>query len=301
MKIAILGAGAMGCLLASYLCEQNEVWLIDSWQDQIDIIARSGLRRECDGKQTLHHPLATHEPEAAADCDTVLVLVKSHQTGWAAEQAKSLRAGLVITLQNGIGNADILAQSLGKQRVSQGVTSLGATLLGPGIVRHAGMGSTVFANTSDYAALNALVQCFNACGLPAELSNSLDSVLWGKLIVNVGINALTALLRVPNGRLAEIPEARVILEQAVAEAVAVAAAQGIALPYANAVEHVLSVAHATAGNRSSMLQDVLRGSPSEIAMINGAVLRAGRELGLATPVNELLTNLVAALDARCDA
>lgn len=302
MRIAIIGAGAMGCLLASYLCNHADLWLLDAWQEQIDTITHSGLLREHDGEQTMHYPQATSNPQAAAPCDVVLVLVKSHQTVWAAQQAHILlrqpapghTETLVITLQNGVGNHEILAETLGASHVSQGVTSLGATLLGPGKVRHAGMGSSIFANTSNSDVLKELVACFNACGLPAELSDNLDTLVWGKLIINVGINALTALLRVPNGALADIPQARAILAQAVAEAVTVAHAQGIVLPYSNAEEHVLSVVRATAGNRSSMLQDVLRGSPTEIAVINGAVVRAAKALGISTPVNETLMLLVEA-------
>jgi 2-dehydropantoate 2-reductase len=147
----------------------------------------------------------------------------------------------------------------------------------------------------------ALAELFNACGLPAELSHDLDALIWSKLLVNVGINALTALLRVPNGVLAEAAEARALMAQAVAEAVAVARARGTALAEADPLEHVLAVARATGANRSSMLQDVLRGSPTEIAAINGAVVREGRRLGVPTPVNSLLTSLVQALDATPDA
>ncbi len=120
-------------------------------------------------------------------------------------------------------------------------------------------------------------------------------------MVNAGINALTALLRVSNGALAEAAEVRALVAQAVAEAAAVAEALGIRLPYDDPLAHVLAVARATGANRSSMLQDVLRGSPTEIAAINGAVLREGRRLGVATPVNQLLAELMAALDATAQA
>jgi 2-dehydropantoate 2-reductase len=254
----------------------------------------------------------------------VLILVKAHQTIWAAQQAdllighenRGLRAKqeasplspqslglktLVVTLQNGVGNRELLEQALGADRVGQGVTALGATLLGPGRVRHAGQGKTVFGTAPDQLSMAALAELFNACDLPAELSHDLDALIWSKLLVNVGINALTALLRVPNGVLAEAAEARALMAQAVAEAVAVARARGTALAEADPLEHVLAVARATGANRSSMLQDVLRGSPTEIAAINGAVVREGRRLGVPTPVNSLLTSLVQALDATPDA
>jgi 2-dehydropantoate 2-reductase len=208
---------------------------------------------------------------------------------------------LVVTLQNGVGNREILAARLGEGRVGQGVTALGATLLGPGRVRHAGPGATLFGSSPQAEGMAALAALFRSCELPAELSDDLEALVWGKLVVNVGINALTALLRIPNGVLAAVPAARSLAEQAVAEAVTVAAARGTRLPYDDALAHVLGVAQATGANRSSMLQDVLRGSPTEVAAINGAVVREGRRLGVATPVNALLTALVSALDATAQA
>jgi len=320
MKIGIVGAGAMGSLLGFYLCEHAEVWMLDPWQAHVEAINAGGLCRELGGMEETCYPHATSDPSAIGPCDVVLVLVKAHQTAWAAEQARllirterkglrtesqidslgpqsSVLSPLVVTLQNGIGNRELLAEALGAGRVGQGVTSLGATLLGPGRVRHAGQGTTVFGAAPNRAGMAALAELFSACDLPAELSDDLDALVWGKLVVNVGINALTALLRVPNGALADTPAARELLAEAVAEAVAVAAARGTPLPYTNPLEHVLAVARATAANRSSMLQDAMRGSVTEIATINGAVVREGQRLGVPTPVNYLLTALVQALDA----
>jgi 2-dehydropantoate 2-reductase len=324
MKIGIIGAGAMGSLLGFYLCEHAEVWLLDRWQAQVEAIERDGLRRELDGHEATHHPRAASDPQAIGLCDAVLVLVKAHQTAWAAEQARllirtegrgmrtagiadplsphsSVLSSLVVTLQNGVGNRELLAAALGEDRVGQAVTALGATLVGPGRVRHAGQGTTVFGSAPDRAGMAALAALFSSCGLPAELTDDLDALVWGKLVVNVGINALTALLRVPNGALATTAEARELVAQAVTEAVAVAQARGTRLPEADPLAHVLAVAQATGANRSSMLQDALRGSPTEIATINGAVVREGQRIGVPTPVNSMLTALVRALDATTDA
>lgn len=301
----------MGGLLGFYLSAAAEVWLLDAWRAQVEAINADGLRCERDGAEALRHPRAAVDPAAIGPCDIALVLVKAHQTGWAAEQARALLKPpsgpggwpdgtpqtLVVTLQNGVGNREALAQALGDERVGQGVTSLGATLLGPGRVRHAGQGVTVFGRAPDPAGMAALAALFDACGLPAELSDDLDALVWSKLAINAGINALTALLRVHNGALASTPQARALLEQAVAEAVAVARARGVALREDEMQARALAVAQATGANRSSMLQDVLRGSPSEIATINGAVAREGRRLGVPTPLNDALAALVTALDA----
>lgn len=301
MKIAIIGAGAMGCLLASYLDTQHTITLIDQWQAQIDHIRTHGLRRERDEHITTSHPHATTNPDDARDSDVVIVMVKYHQTAWAAEQATHALAtnGLCITLQNGIGGAEILSNVLGAQRVSQGVTSLGATLLEIGYVKHAGLGESVFASNHPSPHLPQLVNAFNDAHLPARQLADIDSLIWGKLIVNAGINALTAILRVRNGELDTHHGARQLVTAVINEAVAVAQAHCINLPYDDPVAHVLQVARATAENRSSTLQDVLRGSPSEIATINGAVVNAGFEVGVATPVNQLLTQLMHIID-ECD-
>lgn len=298
MKLAIIGAGAMGSLLGFYLCAEAEVWLLDPWQAHVDAMNAGGLVCELNGVTETRHPYATTNPAEIGLCDAVLVLVKAAQTPWAAAQARSLcgPTTLVVTLQNGVGNREILAEQLGPEHVGQGVTALGATLLGPGHVRHAGQGTTIFSAAPERAGMAALAALFSACGLPAELSDDLEALVWGKLVVNVGINALTALLRVPNGALAALPEAQALMAAAVAEAVAVAQARGTLLPYSHPLEHVLAVARATGANRSSMLQDVLRGSPTEISTINGAVVREGLRWGVPTPVNQLLTQLVQALD-----
>jgi 2-dehydropantoate 2-reductase len=321
MKIGIIGAGALGSLIAFYLSAHADVWLLSRRQEQIDAINRNGLRCELDGVADIRRPHAAAEPDTIGPCDMVLVLTKSYATAWAAEQAHNLlgtknqeprtnqsttsgsrfsvlgSSSLVVTLQNGLGNRALLAAALGDTRVGQGVTSLGATLLGLGHVRHAGQGTTVFASAPDRAGMAVLVDLFNTCGLPAELSEDLDALVWGKLVVNVGINALTALLRVPNGALAASDDARALMAGAIAEAAAVAQARGIALPYSDPLAHTLAVAQTTSANYSSMLQDVLRGSPTEIDAINGAIAREGLRLGVPTPINSMLATLIHALEA----
>jgi 2-dehydropantoate 2-reductase len=302
MKLAIIGAGAMGSLLGFYLSQMAEVWLLDSWAAHVEAINNVGISCERDGDGQIRRCHATTDPAAIGPCDCVLVLTKAAQTGWAAEMVAQLASVIsgqpvvVYTLQNGIGNRELLAERLGAERVGQGVSSLGATLLGPGRVRHAGMGATIFGSMPDTRQANALAALFTDCGLPAEVSANLESLVWGKLMANIAINALTALLRVPNGLIATNPGIRQLAEAAVAEAAAVAAARGVQLPYPDPVAHALSVAAATGANHSSMLQDAIRGAPTEIATINGAVCREGRKLGVPTPVNDMLTSLVQALD-----
>jgi 2-dehydropantoate 2-reductase len=302
MKIAIIGAGAMGCLFGGKLSSAAEVWLIDPWAEHVAALETKGLELlELDGSaQTLRVRVVPDANAIREPIDLALIFVKAHQTEWAAQQAARILSaqGLVLTLQNGLGNLETIANAVGAARAVQGVTAHGATLLGPGRVRHAGVGATHIATRRDIAErAQAITALFNQVGFETHLSDNLDTLVWGKLVVNAGINALTAILRVPNGLLAEIPAARALLEQAVVEAVAVVQAKHIELPYPNAVERVVNVARATAANRSSMLQDVLRGAPTEIRVINGAVVREGEHVGIPTPVNRLLTQLVEAIEA----
>lgn len=303
MKIALIGVGAMGSLFAAYLAPWAEVVMIGHWAAQLAALQAQGLTVvHPNGRQT-HHPIqSTHATTLASvpPADLVLILVKSYQTPRAAALATDLLApeGIALTLQNGLGNLEQIAAAVGAHRTVQGVTAQGATMLGPGKVRHAGHGPTHLAQTPPTAVrLAAVAACFRRAGLETHLVDEMDSLVWGKLAVNAGINPLTALLRVPNGYLAENEQARKIMSLAAAETAAVAQAQGILLPYSSAAQRTLEVAEATGANHSSMLQDVLRGAPTEIEAICGAVVAYGRRFHVPTPVNEQLLKWVREIES----
>jgi len=302
MKIAVIGAGAMGCLWGARLSPLAEVWLIDRWVEHVAAMQREGLRLiELDGTEQVIPVRATTGPaEVGDDVDLAIILVKSPGTPLAARLAAALLKpeGLALSLQNGLGNVEQLAAVLGAGRVMPGVTSHGATRLGPGRVRHAGLGPTHLATRPEIAArVQQIGDLFNRAGFETHLSADLEALLWGKLIINAGINALTAVLRLPNRALAEVEPAAALMAAAVAEAVRVAQAKKITLPYADPQAQAKQVALATGRNHSSMLADVLRARPTEIEAINGAIVREGRQLGLDAPVNQLLVWLVQALEA----
>lgn len=301
MKIAVIGAGAMGSLFGAYLTQAGEsVTVVDIWPEHIRAIQKQGLILESANGEQMFPLVATTEIHQLESVDLVILFVKSAATRAAALSAATIlrQDGRILTLQNGLGNAETIADVIGRERVLVGTTAQGATMLGPGRVRHAGQGDTHIGKMQggvdqfcqDVAAI------LSRSGLPAFVETDVRGLVWGKLVVNTGINALTALLRLRNGQLVELPETKKLLEMAVAEAVQVAKAAGIQLPYSDPVEKVVSVAIATKNNQSSMLQDILRGSPTEIAVINGAIVREGERLGVATPVNQTLTLLVRSLE-----
>ena len=300
MRIAVVGAGAMGSLFGGKLSVVTEVTLLDTWAEHVAAMQRDGLRIvELDGRETTIPVTATADPAAVLEVDLVIIFVKSHGTRQASLWASRFLApgGLALTLQNGVGNGEMMAEALGADRVVAGVTSHGATLLGPGRVRHAGCGPTHIATRPEIAArLSGVAAVFEQAGFEVHLSDDLESLVWGKLIINVGINGLTAILRVPNGQLVEIPAASALMAQAVEEAEAVCQAKGISLPYDDPLGRVQEVARATATNRASMLQDVLRGVPTEIGVINEAIVREGKRLGIPTPVNEFIVTTIRAIE-----
>jgi 2-dehydropantoate 2-reductase len=290
----------MGGLFGGKLSTVAHVTLLDPWAEHVAAMQQGGLRiAELDGGETTIPVTATTDPAAVPEVDLAIIFVKAHATRQASQWARGFLApdGLALTLQNGVGNAETMAKVLAADRVVAGVTSHGATLLGPGHVRHAGKGPTHIATRSDVAErLSAIATVFEQAGFEVHLSDNLDSLVWGKLVINVGINALTGILRVPNGQLVEIPAASELMAQVVAEAVAVCQAKGIILPYDDPLDRVQAVARATATNRASMLQDVLRGVPTEIGVINEAIVREGKRLGVATPVNEFVVTIIRAIE-----
>jgi 2-dehydropantoate 2-reductase len=301
MRILICGAGAMGCLFGSYLAlAGEEVWLLSHWTEHIQRVRRDGLRvHPLDGPPfVLSLPILSYEDPLPRAIDVAFISVKSHQTPEAA--TKAARAigsdGVAITMQNGLGNQEALAAMVGADRALLGVTSHGATLLDPGEVRHAGSGPTTIATDPDPEAANRIAAMLTRAGFASTTAGNIEQVLWNKLLVNAGINALTAILGVRNGALAEHEDCVSLLVAAVNEAATVATARGLSIPPDPAAT-ALRVARATSGNVSSMLADILRQVPTEVDVINGAIVREGAALGLPTPVNETLTRLVKSLES----
>jgi 2-dehydropantoate 2-reductase len=296
--IAIWGVGALGSLFAGYLSTVAQVTMVGRWPEQVETVQRDGLTiHHADGRLSHTFPAITDQPAALPPIDLALVLVKSHQTmGIAPSIARVLSPhGVAITLQNGVGNLEALVHAVGADRATQGVTAQGANFVGLGAVRHAGAGLTHIAVLPERASLiETLITLLNQSGIETHATDSADSLVWGKLAVNAGLNPLTALLDLPNGDLLTEPQRKGFMIAAAREVEAVAAAQGIRLPYVDVAVQVQEVAQVTGKNISSMLQDVRRQVPTEIDAICGAVVQHGERLHVPTPVNAELLNLIRA-------
>jgi 2-dehydropantoate 2-reductase len=267
LKLTIIGPGAMGCLLAAMLYKQDcPVSLLDYRPDRAERLKKAGIQVMSAMDIWTAFPNVAAEPESFGVQDWVIVFVKATQTADAVKRIGPLigPGTLIVSLQNGLGHESTLSEIVKPEQIALGITAQGATLLNEGHIRHAGSGPTML-------------------GLVSH-----------KLIVNVGINALTALSGLTNGKLPQYPESLRLQELAVAEAWKLSLKKGIALGLSleETIDMVNSVCKATAENRSSMLQDRIKNRPTEIDYINGAITGMGRKFGVATPVNEALTLLV---------
>ncbi len=288
-KVLVVGTGALGTLFAARLAAAGaQVTVLGTWPEALEALNKAGAQVE--GKPP-RPVFATNNPAACAPADLALVLVKSWQTERAARQLTDCLApdGLAVSLQNGLGNDTLLSGTLGLRRVSAGVTTLGATLTAPGVVRLAGTGPVWL---EERPRLDALASLLAEAGFPVERAADIRPRQWGKLVINAAINPLTAILRLPNGGLLTDPLARPLLGGLAREAASVAEALGVALPFAGPERAAEEVAGRTAANHSSMLRDILRGAPTEVEAINGAVVREGQALGLPVPLNWLVRGLV---------
>jgi 2-dehydropantoate 2-reductase len=302
MKIVIVGPGAIGCLFAAYLAKsKEEVWLLDKNKERAAKINESGISLEGESGSWQIKVKTSSCPQDIGKADLILICVKSFHTKATIEQIKPLltEETKILTLQNGIGNVEIISELAGEEKVIAGVTNEGATLIDTGKIRHAGRGETIIGTIDGKTPvqMRAIREIFNKVGLECKMSRDIKSLLWSKLIINVGINALSAITRLPNGKLIEYEGTRRILRDAVTEASRIAKRKRIKLIFDDPLAKAEAVCESTQNNFSSMLQDVLRKKRTEVDFINGVIVRLGQELGIDVPTNKFLLDLVKTIES----
>jgi 2-dehydropantoate 2-reductase len=302
MKLAVLGPGALGCLIAALFWEAGaQVSLADYRPERVALLRQRGIQVHTleGGPRVVRVPIGL--AAEVGRCDLTIMAVKAYQTEAAARALPALmsRGGMALTLQNGLGNLEVMARRVGPGRLLAGVGLLGVTRQDEGRIIYAGRGAIYIGVPAGSqvtgAEVAAVVDLFRQAGLECQAREDIEAVLWEKLVINVGINPLTALLRVPNGALLKLPPAWEAAVAAAGEAQAVAQAAGLSLSGEPAAR-LAQVCTATAANRSSMLQDILAGKQTEIEALNAQVASRGRALGVPTPVNDLLTRLIRAAE-----
>lgn len=298
MKVAVIGAGSMGSLYGGFLAKENhDVYLIDVFESHVNAINQKGLCIIEDGKEMyIKNIKATTEASEVGIVDLAIVFVKSTITDTAVRQNREIfgENTIVLTLQNGLGNIEKINTVVDLKQIIAGTSANGANIVEPGKINHAGNGDTVIGEIDGILSsrIKGLRDLLNIPRLgPCVVSNNVMGLLWDKLLVNVGINPITALTGLKNGELLEHKESMNLLEAAVNEGINVANALGIKLGFTDA-QHCKDVARGTGNNISSMLSDIKNKRKTEILNINGAIVREGAKHNILTPINETLTNLI---------
>ncbi|MDM0036517.1 2-dehydropantoate 2-reductase [Variovorax sp. J22P271] len=295
MKMAVMGAGAVGCYYGAMLARQGHEVVLIGRAPHVDAVRTLGLRLETADFDQRIGLAASTEASAAQGAELVLFCVKSTDT----EAAGALLApwlapeALVLCLQNGVDNAERLRGVL-PQEVAAAVVYVATEMAGPGHVKHHGRGELVIEPSSRSG---ALAQVLAEAGVPVEISDNVRGALWAKLILNCAYNALSAITQLPYGRIVDGVGVAEVLRDVVAECVAVAEADGVRLP-ADLDGAVRRIAETMPTQYSSTAQDLARGRASEIDHLNGHILQRGALLGVATPVNRVLHTLVRLLERK---
>jgi 2-dehydropantoate 2-reductase len=293
VDIAVMGAGAVGCYYGGILARAGHAVTLIGRPVHVEAMQRAGLLLETAQFREAVPVRAQTAAEAVAGCAVVLCCVKSTDSeAAAAAMAPHLaRDAVVLSLQNGVDNAQRLRAALACTVVPVAVY-VGTQMAGPGHVRHHGRGELVL---GPWPGAGDFVAALAAAGIPATVSGNIDGVLWGKLVVNCAFNALSAVTRLPYGRLFACDGVPETMRAVVDECLAVAARAGVTVP-GDSWEEVRHIARTMPGQFSSTAQDLARGRRSEIDHLNGHVVRRGRELGVPTPVNQALQALVRTIE-----
>jgi len=293
MKIAVMGAGAVGSYYGAMLARAGHAVTLIGRPALVQAVRAAGLLLESahfTGRVMLE---ADSRPAAVAGAGLVLVCVKSGDTATAASQiaAHVDPEAVVLSLQNGVDNADTLGQVLGRP-VVPAVVYVATDVPTPGHVRHHGRGELVIGPSESSERIAALLR---EAAIPTTVSAQVRDALWAKLVINCVYNALSAISQLPYGELVRGQGVLAVMRDVYGECVAVARADGVQLP-GDLWSEVMAIAEHMAGQRSSTAQDLRRGKPSEIDYLNGTIVRLGRQAGIATPVNHTLLTLVRLLE-----
>ena len=305
MKVAILGAGSLGCAIGGVLTEAgHEVWLINRNADQVEAMNARGLILRDDGADRTVRVQAATLAHAAGRVDLVVVLVKSFHTAEAMQGALSLLGPktMVLSLQNGVGHEDILSNIVGRERVLAGKTYVGGTQLGVGHIAIGVRGKETHIGELDgrlTERVQAIAQMFTSAGLVTTVSANILGTIWDKLLVNVATGALSGITGLPYGKLYQVPEVEACAVAAVAEAMAVAKASGVTLSTTDPCQPwVKAAAGLPFEFKASMLQSLEKGSITEVDYVNVVVVAQGLKVGVPTPVNQTLVACLKGVERR---
>ncbi len=302
LKIAVVGAGAMGSVYAGLLADAgNEVWAVDVWKEHVDAINAKGLRVEgASGNRTVRLN-ATSDFTEVGPCELVIIATKAGQVGEAARNIEPLltKDSLILTIQNGLGAAERICQYRDPKNILVGVAGgFGASMKGPGHVHHNGMELIRLGEMHGPVSerLESIARVWNDAGFNVKAFNDINQLIWEKFICNVTFSGPCTVLRCPIGEVMSDPNAWQVAQACGLEAHAAGVAKGVHFSFDDPKAYIQDFGSKIPGARPSMLLDHLAGRPSEIDAINGMVPVVAREYGIRAPVNEVIVALVKALE-----
>jgi 2-dehydropantoate 2-reductase len=302
MKIAVVGGGAMGGIWAARLAQsQHDISIVDVAQNLLTTIKTQGLTVEHVGQSETVWPRATDTPQEIGIVDVVFFFVKAQHTASAAQMAQPLvdDTTIIVSLQNGWGNADVLVQHYRAEQIVVGVTYHSGTVLAPGRVGHTGKGATYLGPYSARAGLEytrVVSDLLAGAGIENTPTEEVKTEIWKKLILNAATLPTAALTTLRASELGQPGEMLDLVDAIAAEAVEVAQAQGYKIELGERVERIHAVLAGAGAGKPSMLQDVEGKRKTEIEVINGAVVNAALGLGVAVPLNRACVALIHGLE-----
>lgn len=305
MKIVVVGTGSLGGFLVGLLAKAgHEVWALDKDKALVNAVKENGISITDEGEPICVKVNSTSDPQEIQSCDLVLLCVKCFDTGEAVQGISHLIKGDVplLTLQTGLGNLETAGSIISIQNILGGITYNGATLLSPGRIRHTARGSTFIGEIDGKktSRVRHILQAFNEAGLETEVSDNIIGHIWSKAIIYSGINPLTAIFQVKNGQLLDRMASVSLLTTIIEEGMEVARAYGKKLVYDDPYEQLFSICKRTSEHISPMLQSLMNHRKTEIEALNGAIAAKGKKVGIPTPVNSTLTNIIRFLEKKDD-
>ena len=296
MRIAVIGAGAMGSIYGGHLSQNNEVYLVDTAAQVVEHVRKEGIKIQENGEDVIYHPQAVTSTEGLEPVDLVILFVKSLFSRAALSGNKGLIGPdtYVMTLQNGSGHEDILGEFVGQDHIVIGTTEDNGAVLGLGHIRRGGEGNTnvgMLVEDKD-GFLPKLKEAFDCCGFNVKIHANIQQLIWNKLFTNVSLSAVTGILQVDMGYIASNEHAWAMTRRLIKEAVAVAHAMGLEAIAAK----VRKTSEMSPNGCTSIRADLRDGRKSEVDTISGSVVRAAAKVGVPVPCHEFVVNMVHALE-----
>ena len=302
MKITVIGAGAMGSVYGGHLSKKHQVYLVDTNPDIVTQINREGLKIDEDGVTNTYHPTAVAGTEGLGEMDLVILFVKSiySRAALAGNQGVIGEKTRLLTLQNGAGHEDILKEFVPEDRVIIGTTEDNGAVLAPGHVRRGGVGNTnVGMLTEDREEfLPQLKEAFDSCGFQVKIHENIQYLIWDKLFTNVSLSAVTGILQVDMGFIAENEYAWNLTKALIHEAIAVAGALGLSFDEEAVTERVRQTSIGNPAGCTSIRADLRDGRRTEVNTISGSVVTAAGRCGVSVPSHEFVVNMVHAMEMK---